>query len=72
MVRLPPLGCIVECEWAETIRKRPYLESNAAIVMPNHFHAVFTLTRDGIDGIEGRGVACYGVLRPPTAGTKAS
>jgi REP element-mobilizing transposase RayT len=60
-VRPSPLGCIVEREWTETIRKRPYLESNAAIVMPNHFHAVFTLTRDGI---EGRGVACYALQRP--------
>lgn len=64
MVRLSPLGRVVVREWTETIRKRPYLKSNAAIVMPNHFHAVFTLTRDGIDGIEGRGVACYALQQP--------
>jgi REP-associated tyrosine transposase len=55
-VQLSPLGQLISREWQATIALRPYLESNASVVMPNHFHAVFTLTREGILR---RGVACY-------------
>jgi REP element-mobilizing transposase RayT len=61
-VQLSPLGQIVACEWEATVRQRPYLESNAAVVMPNHFHALFTLTREGFLR---RGVACYALHEPP-------
>jgi hypothetical protein len=65
-VQLSPLGQIVAREWEATMRQRPYIESNAAVVMSNHFHAVFTLTREGFLR---RGVACYA---PPRAGTEAA
>jgi REP element-mobilizing transposase RayT len=42
-------------EWGKT-QERPYFEPNASVVMPNHFHAVFTVRREGLLR---RGVACY-------------
>ena len=35
-------------EWERTASLRPYVESQVFVVMPNHFHALFTLLRDGM------------------------
>jgi hypothetical protein len=48
--------------WDNTTGLHPYLESDASLVIPNHFHAVFTLTREGF-------LRSVNVLRPPTRGT---
>jgi putative transposase len=40
---LSDLGEIVAEEWAEMARRRPYVDLDAWIVMPNHFHAILCL-----------------------------
>ena len=42
------LGSMLATEWARTASLRPYLESQVFVVMPNHFHGLFTLLRDGM------------------------
>ena len=37
-------GRIVESEWLQTEKLRPYASLDAHVVMPNHFHAIFSLT----------------------------
>jgi len=37
------LGEIVAEEWVEMARRRPYVELDAWIVMPNHFHGILYL-----------------------------
>jgi putative transposase len=37
------LGEIVEAEWLRTGELRPYVELDAAVVMPNHFHGIVML-----------------------------
>jgi len=54
-VRLSALGKIVEEEWQATAQRRPYLKLDNWVVMPNHFHALFTLARDSVSC---RGAAC--------------
>jgi REP element-mobilizing transposase RayT len=54
-VHLSALGRILEQEWHATAQRRPYLKFENWVVMPNHFHALFTLLRDGATG---RGAAC--------------
>ncbi len=48
--RLQPslLGSVLAKEWERTASLRPYVESQVFVVMPNHFHALFTLLRDGM------------------------
>ena len=48
--RLRPslLGSVLAQEWERTASLRPYVESQVFVVMPNHFHALFTLMRDGM------------------------
>ncbi len=43
------VGEMVEEEWLRTGQLRPYLVLDAAIVMPNHFHAVIVF----VDSEEG-------------------
>jgi REP element-mobilizing transposase RayT len=45
-VGLSPLGGIVEEEWRKTADRRSYLALDIHVVMPNHFHALFTILRD--------------------------
>ena len=47
VMHLSRLGQIVAEEWQRTVLLRPYVESDAFVVMPNHFHALFTLLREG-------------------------
>ena len=50
--RLGPslLGSVLAKEWERTASLRPYVESHLFVLMPNHFHALFTLLRDGMFG----------------------
>ena len=32
---------LVETEWLSTAKVRPYINLDAFVVMPNHFHAIF-------------------------------
>lgn len=43
---LNALGALVWEEWQKTFVMRPNFISNAFIVMPNHLHALFTITRE--------------------------
>jgi putative transposase len=40
-MRLNDVGRLVETEWLNTAKIRPYVSLDAFIVMPNHFHAIF-------------------------------
>jgi REP element-mobilizing transposase RayT len=42
-VHLNDWGRLVESEWLQTARLRPYVSLDAYVVMPNHFHAVLFL-----------------------------
>jgi REP element-mobilizing transposase RayT len=57
-----PLGEIVEEEWLRTGELRPYVELDAAIVMPNHFHGIVMLI-DANEGTENTGTAHAGTAR---------
>ena len=48
--RLQPslLGSVLSKEWERTASLRPYVESQVFVVMPNHYHALFALLRDGM------------------------
>ncbi len=37
------LGCVVEREWLATAKRRPYVELDEFVVMPNHFHGIIIL-----------------------------
>jgi putative transposase len=54
-VHLSALGRILEQEWLATAQRRPDVRLETSIVMPNHFHALLTLSHDGATG---RGAAC--------------
>src|SRR3954470_5641599 len=43
-------GRIVEEEWMETARRRPYLHLDAWVVMPNHFHGILFIDAPPLDG----------------------
>jgi len=45
-VRLNNWGRVVESEWRQTAILRPYVTLDVYVVMPNHFHAIFFLSRD--------------------------
>ena len=63
IMHLSRLGQIVVGEWQRTAWLRPYVESDAFVVMPNHVHALFTVLREGGHGASSRawktGVARY-------------
>jgi len=40
-MRLNNAGRLVETEWLSTAKVRPYINLDAFVVMPNHFHAIF-------------------------------
>ena len=40
-------GQIVREEWLETANVRPYVSLDQSVVMPNHFHGVLWIERDG-------------------------
>jgi len=40
-MRLNDTGRLVETEWLNTAKVRPYINLDAFIVMPNHFNAIF-------------------------------
>jgi putative transposase len=42
-VRLNNLGKVIESEWLQTAILRPYVALDAYVVMPNHFHGIFSL-----------------------------
>jgi putative transposase len=39
-------GHIVESEWLKTPQIRPYVELDAFVVMPNHFHGILYIIKD--------------------------
>jgi putative transposase len=43
-MHLNNLGKIAESEWHQTGHKRPNLELDAFVVMPNHVHAIIVIT----------------------------
>jgi putative transposase len=43
IMRLNEAGQIVEDEWCQTARVRPYITLDAFVVMPNHFHGLFVI-----------------------------
>jgi len=43
-------GRIVEQEWLQTGMTRPYIELDAFVVMPNHFHGIVCITDDSGGG----------------------
>jgi putative transposase len=40
-MKLNNTGRLVEMEWLHTTEVRPYINLDAFVVMPNHFHAIF-------------------------------
>ena len=46
-MHLNALGRIVRDEWQDTFRKRPHLEPDEFVVMPNHFHGIIWIVFDG-------------------------
>ncbi len=75
VMHLSELGQIVAGEWQRTAWLRPYVESDAFVVMPNHFHALFTLLREGpprckFESLEsGRSTLRPYTPTPPAAGS---
>ena len=75
VMHLSRLGQIVAEEWQRTVLLRPYVESDAFVVMPNHFHALFTLLREGPPRCEfesldsGRSTLRPYTSTPPAAGS---
>ncbi len=47
---LSDLGEIVAEEWMEMARRRPHVDLDAWIVMPNHFHGILSLQPPRLDG----------------------
>jgi REP element-mobilizing transposase RayT len=47
-MRLNEYGRIVEQEWRQTAILRPYIELDAFVVMPNHFHGILIITEAGV------------------------
>jgi REP element-mobilizing transposase RayT len=47
LIQLNVFGRLVEIEWLRTAIIRPYVELDAYVVMPNHFHAILAITEDG-------------------------
>ena len=39
-------GVLVQHEWAQTAMLRDYVELDAFVVMPNHFHGIIVITED--------------------------
>jgi putative transposase len=57
-VRLNPLGEVARDEWLHTLALRPYVDSHACTVMPNHVHLLFGLwSETGDDRSEESGEA---------------
>jgi REP element-mobilizing transposase RayT len=44
---LSGLGNVVAEEWLEMAHRRPFLQLDAWIVMPNHFHGILNIDRPG-------------------------
>jgi putative transposase len=44
---LNEFGKVVEEEWYTTAQLRPYVELDAHVIMPNHFHGVLLIVGDG-------------------------
>lgn len=42
---LNDLGAVIWSEWEKTFEMRPHYLPHAFVVMPNHFHALFSITR---------------------------
>ncbi len=42
-MRLNAWGRVIESEWLQTGKLRPYVSLDSYVIMPNHFHAVFFL-----------------------------
>ena len=75
VMHLSRLGQIVAGEWQRTAVLRPYVESDAFVVMPNHVHALFTVLREGpprckVESVEsGRSTLRPYSPTPPAAGS---
>ncbi len=59
-------GLIVREEWLKTAAIRPYVELDAFVVMPNHFHGILLIAEDS--GATQR-VAATRTLRPHSVGS---
>jgi len=46
MMHVNAWGAIVAAEWERTAALRPYVELDAFVVMPNHFHGILLITDD--------------------------
>jgi REP element-mobilizing transposase RayT len=42
-MQLTPLGEIIAAEWTEAVERRPYVDADAFVVMPNHVHGIVRL-----------------------------
>jgi putative transposase len=63
-VRLSTYGEIVDREWQRTPLLRPQVDLDMNVIMPNHFHAIFVITRDVPESV---GAYCNTPLqKPPT------
>ena len=67
-MRLSAWGAIAQDQWLATARLRPYVELDAYVVMPNHFHAIVWILDDGANAAR-EGAASEGTTRrSPTNG----
>jgi putative transposase len=48
---LNDFGKIVQSEWLQTARIRPYVVLDEYVVMPNHFHGILIIQNDGIPDV---------------------
>ena len=51
-INLNPLGLIIEKTWLEIPIHFPYIEVDAYVVMPNHFHGIVIITEVGAQHAE--------------------
>ncbi len=61
-VRLNPYGVVAREEWLRSAARRPEIELDAFIVMPNHVHGIVMITDDAV-GAQREGAQRVGAQR---------